>query len=213
MDRILGIVRWLFARPELDPVLPAELAGLFDGKKADALLYLGDLPVTDRLLRLLVRERRLGTLFEDAAAFLKSKGISARPVMTARAVDAASEKRVIAFCECCLPRFERSVEVVTLDSLAAGKKRGKPARRSAASEPDSGAAPDLLPGFRFRITPEERLALSMALQASTLLCTCPGQMAQLMLLLREGAWRTGSAPEPIMVFQEAVRDAAGEAVS
>jgi hypothetical protein len=200
-------VRWLFARPELDPVIPAELASLFDGGEADALLYLGDLPVIDRLLRLLIRERSLGSLFEEAAAFLRSKGIKARPVMTAREVETAKEKRLIAFCECCLPRFERSVEIVTLDSLAAAKKSRKPAQVPVSTAPDLGT------GFRFRITPQERLALSMALQASTLLCTCPGQVAQLILLLREGAWRTGAAPEPFMIFQEAVRAAAGEAVS
>jgi len=206
MDMILGLVRWLNARDELEPVLPAEIAGLFDGDGADALLYLGDLPVIDRLLSLLVRERRLMTLFEDAAAFLKDKGVAVRPVMTAREVEAADAKRVLAFCECCLPEFERTVEVVTLDSLAV-KKKGKPRP----SVPP--AVPDLHPGFSFRITAQERLALAMALQTSTLLCTCPGQIAQLMLLLREGAWRTGAAPEPFMAFQDAVRAAAGEAAS
>jgi bidirectional [NiFe] hydrogenase diaphorase subunit len=203
-DGALAILDWLLAQPELEPRLPADVEALFPAAgETDTILYLGDLLFVDRLLSLIIREKRLFTLVEDAAALLDLKGIVARPVMTAREVAESKAARLVVFDDAALPDFGRSIEVVTLDSLAGAGTGGPPAA--------SGDA--VLRPFRFRIGGEERSVMAEALGASTLICTSPHQVAQFMLLARDGTWQTQAPPEPLMAFQENVRAAREEVVS
>ncbi len=206
-DGALAILDWFLAQPELKPCLPADVEALFSGspeeEETDTLLYLGDMLFIDRLLSLIIGEKRLFTLVEDAAALLDLKGIAARPVMTAREVAESQAARIIVFDDTALPDFGRSIEVVTLDSLAGAGTAGAP--------PASGGA--VLKPFRFRIGGKERSVMAEALGASTLICTSPYQVAQFMLLARDGTWQTQAPPEPLMAFQENVRAAREEVVS
>ncbi len=200
MDRALDLLHRLFDDDRLTPVLPDDLAELFgcsdeqDGKNA---LYLGDLPVLDRLLSLVMDDWRLFSLFDDAARLLAQKKIAARPLLTAREVRESGATRVFTFCRCCVPDFGESIEVVSLDSLAGADELPR----------DAGASAD----FRFRITPLERKGIADDLaQGRAVRAHCPREVARYKLIHREGAWRFGLAEGPEMVFSDAVRACAGK---
>lgn len=205
MDRARQIMQWLLDRDELAPCLPPDLAALFGSGAADGVVYLGDLPVVDRLLSLIVPDGGIGPLLEDAAALLNQKGIEARALMTARQVAESGARRVYTYCaNGCSPDFGDTVELVTFDSLA------DVAREATAACGE----------FRFQIKPAERAALVRAIEAESaacacpaqvvcarpaqVVCACPAQVAQLLILGREGAWQHGLRPRPTMAFQDAL---------
>ncbi len=192
MDRARQIMQWLLDRDELAPSLPPDLTELFGSSAADGVVYVGDLPVVDRLLSLIVTDGGVRSLLEDAAALLKLKGIDARVLMTAREVAKSGARRVYAYCaDGCAPDFGDTVELVTFDSLP-GVAREAPA---ACAE------------FRFQIKPAERAELIRAMEAQNATCVCPAQVAQLSIFGREGAWQQGLRPRPVMAFQEALSGA------
>jgi ferredoxin len=195
MDRALRIMAWLRTRPELEPRLPPELEGVLDPSASDGetLFYLGDLTDLDLLLSLVIREWRLKSLIEDGSELLRRKGINALPVMTARGVEESTASRVVVFSRSGLPDFGPAKEIITLDELAGAEP---------VADCDGAAR------FTFRISPGERRALLARIQASAepARCSTPYELAQRMLLQREGAWREAFMERPFMAFSEAVRN-------
>jgi hypothetical protein len=205
MDHALSILKWFRTRPELSSTLPLSLRTVFGEveEEGNTLLYLQDLPDLDLLLSLMIREWRLKSLFEDAARLLKEMKIAVKPVMTLREVNESKASRVLVFCPCHLPSFDRRLEVLTLDELAQQKK---PSSRKKGPPP--------VQGFRFRIQPKERQKLVSDLKASPapMVCGCPYQLAQIMFLRREGSWQEAFSGEPYMAFSEKWRVRTGETV-
>jgi bidirectional [NiFe] hydrogenase diaphorase subunit len=197
MDRALVVARSLLERASAAPELPPEVAALFPAasRRPADLLYLGDLPVLDSLLSLFVKGWRLHEIFVDAARLLKEKGVAVVPVQSAREVRESDAQRVFAFCRNCVPDFGRDVEIVTLAELA-GCEETRAASSSCV--------------FRFAIAPSERSALAECLGgARSLSCACPAELAQLRILMREGAWQETWAAAPFLGFSEAVRAVSG----
>ena len=199
MDRALEIMGQLRSRPELEPVLPQHLADLFEapspGKKEDALLYLGDLVELDILLSLVVPGGSLTRVFEAAAARLDKAGIKARPVVDPRELKKSGTDKVVLFCGCGLGEAADGKEIYMLDDPA--KAQG----------PD-----DQCGGFRFAISSEERRALLDRMNASGpgfYECGCVHELAQHMVLSREGSWQGAFSGEPVLRFQQAMRAMGG----
>ncbi|MBC8426913.1 4Fe-4S binding protein [bacterium] len=182
LDRALGVVRWLKARPELTPRLPDAVAGFFDtDPRAIDVLYLGDLVELDLLLDDLVADWRLRDTLAAAGALLATLGLKVRLAVTPRETEGAA--RVIV----CEPNAGADLdgEAVTLDELAG---RTQP-----------GAAP-----FRFRITPEERRDLVAHLKTADVadLRAGPHALAQFKMLTRRGAWVEGRYAEHVLSFAD-----------
>ena len=190
-DRALEIMEWLAVPPSLDPELPRTLAPVFFGSSAadaDTVLYLGSLPWLDLLLSPVVGEWRLREMVGDAVQLLNEKEIDFKPVLTARQAAESGASKVVVFDRGQIYDLPDGMEVVTLDQVAGA---GAPAG-------DNG----LDGGFRFRISPEERLELLAKLQSASTppICQTPGQLAQYMLLRRMGSWQTDFTAEPRMAF-------------
>ena len=81
LDQALAVVRWLLARPELTPQIPADFASLFEGSGEDAVFHPGDVVALDLLLSPHVRGRPMRELdhqgqtclLEFARSLLKSR--------------------------------------------------------------------------------------------------------------------------------------------
>ncbi len=188
MDRALDIMQWLKTRPELTPVLPQSVMQIFntiaDSKKT--FFYLGNLPEMDLLLSLLISEWRLSDIIENATELLKKKNISVRPVFTKQAVDESNAVKIIAFSRYDLPSFKRDCEIITVNEL------------SGVNSSDTTEVSD----FTFFISPEKRRELIEKVKSSStqLLCSTPQEIAQIRLLLRDGAWREIVTCQPCMAF-------------
>jgi NAD-dependent dihydropyrimidine dehydrogenase PreA subunit/thioredoxin reductase/coenzyme F420-reducing hydrogenase delta subunit/aerobic-type carbon monoxide dehydrogenase small subunit (CoxS/CutS family) len=193
-DRALEIMDWLAVQASLNPELPRSLAPMFEGKtteESDTVLYLGSLPWLDLLLKPLVGEWRLRELVGDAVKLLDEKGFAYRPVLATRQEVDLDATKAIVFDSALLGELPDGIEAVTLDQ-AAGTRPPE----------DNDGADD---GFRFRVSPKERLALIESLRnaAGPPICETAGQLAQYMLLRRMGSWQTGFSAEPRMAFQAA----------
>jgi len=189
MDRARQIMQWLLDRDRLAPRVPSDLAALFGGPAAGELVYLGDLPVVDRLLSLIVPDGGIRSLFEDGAALLKQKGIEARAVMTAREVAESGARRIYAYCaDGCAPAVGDGVELITFDQLAG----------------TAPASPASCEEFRFEIKQKERAELIDAMESQSGFCACPAQLAQFSIFGREGAWQQGLRSRPTMAFQDSI---------
>jgi NAD-dependent dihydropyrimidine dehydrogenase PreA subunit/coenzyme F420-reducing hydrogenase delta subunit len=211
MDRALALAGSLLelapARRKLLPEL-AELLPTASRRSGDV-LYLGELPVLDSLLSLFVKDWRLREIFADAARLLEEKGVAAAPVLNAREVRESGARRVFAFCRHCVPDFGREVEIVTLDELAGVEGTG--VERTVVEKADASASSC---DFRFAITPLERRALAARLQETQpVRCTCPAELAQFRILLREGAWQERWADSPFLGFSAALRAPSGSGSS
>ncbi|MFH2002818.1 MAG: 4Fe-4S dicluster domain-containing protein [Planctomycetota bacterium] len=202
MDHALEIMRWLRSRPELVPMMPASLLPLLcrNREGADALLYLGDLVDLDLLLSLVVHEKRLVSIFEDAVRLLELKGIAFEPVFTTRQVEASPIAKVITFCSCCAPKLNGEKESLSLDALAgvAAAQAVKPSEC----------------GFTFRMTAKEQKERSAAqVDGSLHSYTCPYALARQWDRMRMGSWQGAFSVEPIMAFSQSIRASAGEVKS
>jgi hypothetical protein len=204
LDHALELMAWFKNLPELKPELSRSLAAVFDPVEGspDTALYLGDLPELDLLLSLLIRDWRLKTVLEEAAAFLKEKGITVKPYVTVQAVKESGVSRVITLCGCHGTSFDRAMDRITLNELA-GMGSAKSVIEGIINEK----------GFRFGLSPQERQALVAELTStsSSLSCPCPHEVAQIMLLKRQGGWQSGFVGEPHMVFSDSIKVRAGEA--
>jgi len=211
MDRALALAGSLLELPSGRRELPLELAELFPtaSRGSGDLLYLGKLPVLDSLLSLFVKDWRLHEIFADAARLLREKEIAAAPALSAREVRESGARRVFAFCRHCVPDFGREVEIVTLDELAGVEGTG--AGRTFIEQADASASSC---DFRFAITPLERRALAARLRdAQPVHCTCPAELAQFRILLREGAWQERWGDPPFLSFSAALRALSGSGSS
>jgi ferredoxin len=101
MDRALDIMRWLRRRPELESTIPRSTQEFFEpvDKKANAILYLDDLPDLDLLLSLNMSEWRLNSVFRDAAHILAEKGIAFAPVMATALKNGQDGLKLFRFCD------------------------------------------------------------------------------------------------------------------
>lgn len=195
MDHALEIMRWFREQPELTPRVPPSLVPVLgDGEgDADTLLYVGDLADLDLLLSLVVHEKRLADVIEDAAKLLEQNGIAFQPAFTKEQVEASSASKVVTFCACCSPAFEGAKETTTLNAIAGCVS-------AATQMPDDC-------GFKFRMTPKERQAHFATLAESNgdQSYNCPYALARQWDLTRMGSWQDACFKEPRMTFSDSVQ--------
>lgn len=187
LDRALTVMDWLAMRPEIEPRVPDDVAALFDTDPAatDA-LWLAGLVELDLILADRVDGWRVRDVLAQAAAALRELGLKVRLVMTEEQFGDAT--RLIALDPGFTP--EVGLETVSLDELCTGE--------------DPAA-----PRFAFRITHDERKALVDRLKAAggDPIRTTPGDLAQLKLITRRGAWIEGRYAEPVAAFAAAGKGA------
>ncbi|MHC4944338.1 MAG: hypothetical protein ACYTG7_15085, partial [Planctomycetota bacterium] len=96
--------------------------------------------------------------------------------------------------------IEGSFEKVTLDALAGAAGAGKGGATKLATEP-----------FRFRLTQEERKKWIDRIKKADgpIRCQNPYELAQYMMLQRQGSWQVAFTREPVMAFSEAMRARSG----
>ncbi|MFH1843789.1 MAG: 4Fe-4S dicluster domain-containing protein [bacterium] len=205
LDRALAICHWLQSRPELTPQLPDNVQDIFPPVtgESDTVFYLGDLPLLDLLLAELSPDRRLTDVFKDAVDLLVDKGVTARLAFTQEEVETGSASRVIVFGADGYPAFSRPVEIVTLDELAGNERPAGLLGRRAASR------------FRFQIDQATRREYFDRLQLTPgeLICATVYELAQIRLLLRQGAWLQNSYREPMLACRFRARAGSGEIVT
>jgi hypothetical protein len=200
--------------------LPVSLDSLssLDADSADSrdtLLYLGNLPLLDQLLALLIPRWRLRDVIQEAVQLLRDRVMAARIVATVREVRESPANRVIVFSEHGLPSWGRDLEVVTLAQLA-GADDTPAANGATAANETMAASTAATPSagdtaFRFQITAEQRQRYVAKLKSSPtpFLVSDPFLMAQLKLLTREGAWQEALFPEPLLAITHLLRAPAG----
>ncbi len=181
LDRALDIVGWFTTRSELEPQLPDDIATLFDkDDNATDVLWLGGLIELDRLLADRVANWRLRDMLAQAGAALRGLGLKPRLATTWDQIGDA--KRMIVLDRQFAPDID--APTVTLDEL-------------------TGAETGDTPSFSFRITHDERRALIARLKAAgdTPIRTTLGDLVQLKLITRQGAWLEGRFAEPTASFE------------
>ncbi len=191
LDLSISIVNWLKNRPELEPVLPAELAAVFEDDAGEIidernqdLLFLDKLPELHLLLSLHLDNSPVLEILTDAAVLLDAYNMKVAPVFTEKDLEQAKTKRVVAFDRRPAELLPPGTGLLTFNDLAGVTGE--------AEEDD----------FSYRINDLKRKGLldQYAGSAEQYFCYTPELCLQYALLLRKGSWQLSLNQQPAMHF-------------
>ncbi len=191
LDRALDIVYWLKNRIGNKPVLPKELAAIFEDEalkttelESPDWIYLDTLPELHLLLSMHLRQSPVIQILKDAARLLRAYNMKVIPVFDERALSSNKAKRVASFDRRVAALIPREASLLTLNELAGITEEKRE---------DS---------FSYRIDALKRKELldSYAWQDKQYLCYTPDLFLQYALLLRQGSWQLSLNEHPAMLF-------------
>ncbi len=194
LDLALDIVAWLKKRPELEPVLPVELAAVLEDGAGETieeddrdLFFLDKLPELHLLLSLHLDNSPVWGILADAAELLKAYNMKVTPVFTEKELEQSRVKRVVAFDRRAAGKLLPETSLLTLNELAGVTDE---------AEEDS---------FTYRIDALKRKELldQYAGSAEQQFCYTPDLCLQYALLLRRGSWQLSLNMLPSMHFANA----------
>ncbi len=194
LDLALDIVGWLKSRPELEPVLPDELAAVFEegsgeevGKSDRDIIFLDKLPELHLLLSMHLETSPVKEILADATGLLNAYNMKVTPVFTEKELDQAKAKRVVSFDRRAAEQLPPETSLLTLNELA-----------GVTDEKNEDS-------FSYRIDALKRKELldQHAGREEQYLCYTPDLCLQYALLLRRGSWQLSLNDRPAMHFASA----------
>lgn len=184
-DKVLEIVEWMKNRKEVKAILPNEYSDIFT-KDAGNAIYLGNAFILEKLLLLTGDENNVRKLIIDAVDFLRSMGVSVKPVFNAEQAKAFNKVYMLSAND--ISGFQTSNEIIDISELASGKKTN---------------TEKISPVFNVS-SKTRREIIEKAKKEKNYICSSPEELARASFVLRKGSWQEVNDFNLLMPFSKIV---------